>query len=416
MTKSKEFTPKLVDYWKRIEQPTEVLLAKMRRKGVLVNIEYCAVMESIGRERMAELESELGGKASSPKFLKSLLNDKLGLPVLLNKENKVSYDKETMGRYEKRLQFIADNEIKLYGHSDVGALAQRILEYRGWQKAVSGYYEPYQRFVDNDGRLRASYNITGTRTGRFSCSDPNLQQIPKESDKEWSKGVKGALIAESGYGLWELDYAQLEFRLAAAASHEDELIEIFADSQRDIFTEMAVVLGMVRQDTKTLNYSIQYGAGTPRVMDAFNVSESHARNIIENYYRQYPNLRSASKHFGNLAKRSGHVDIWSGRRRHFRNPGKEFYKAFNSYIQGGAADLVKLAMIEVDREVCDENCRLLLQVHDSLVLEIKEGMEDYYLPLIRAIMVRYSDYFGVRLDADAHRWSKPQEVKELIHV
>lgn len=416
MTKSKEFTPKLVQYWKTIEQPTEVLLAKMRRKGVKVNVDYCAQMQGIGENRLRELEEELGGKASSPKFLKELLNDKLQLPVLLNKENKVSFDKDTMKRYEARLKFIAENEIKLYGSSDTANLAQRILEYRGWQKAVSGYYVPYQRFVDSDGRLRASYNLTGTRTGRFSCSDPNLQQIPKESDKIWSKGVKGALIAESGYTLWELDYAQLEFRLAASASKEHELVGIFADSGRDIFTEMAGVLGMVRQDTKTLNYSIQYGAGTPRVMDAFNVSEDRARSIIENYYRQYPNLRSASKHFGQLARKNGFVEIWSGRRRHFRNPAKEFYKAFNSYIQGGAADLVKLAMINVDNEVCNDECRLLLQVHDSLVLEIKDGTEDYYLPKIREIMIRQSDYFGVRLDADAHRWSKPQEVKELIHV
>jgi DNA polymerase-1 len=153
-------------------------------------------------------------------------------------------------------------------------------------------------------------------------------------------------------------------------------------------------------------------------MDAFNVTEDRARSIIENYYQQYPNLRAASRHFGQLARKSGYVEIWSGRRRHFRNPAREFYKALNSYIQGGAADLVKLAMVEVDREVCNEECRLLLQVHDSLVLEVRNGMEDYYLPQIKEIMVRHSDYFGVRLDADPHRWSKPQEekAKELILV
>lgn len=403
MVKHKEFTPKLVDYWKKIEQPTITLLSEMRRMGVRVNVEYCAEMQAIGEARMAELESELGGKASSPKFLGKLLNEELGLPVLLNKEGKVSFDKETMKRYEQRITALSA------GDADRATLASRILEYRGWQKAVSGYYTPYQRFVSSDGRLRASYNITGTRTGRFSCSDPNLQQIPKESDKEWSKGVKSALIAESGYTLWELDYSQLEFRLAAAASKEESLCDIFMDPERDIFTEMSKVLGMVRQDTKTLNYSIQYGAGTPRVMDAFNIGEDRARSIIDNYYRQYPNLRAASKYFGQLARGKGYVEIWSGRRRHFRNPSREFYKAFNSYIQGGAADLVKLAMVEARREVCNDECRLLLQVHDSLVLEIKNGMEDYYLPQIREIMIRHSDYFGVRLDADAHRWSKNEE-------
>lgn len=410
MVKSKEFTPALVQYWKDIEQPTILLLSKMRRAGVGVNLDVCRSEQVRGEARMAELEEELGGKPSSRKFLEELLNNKLGIPILLNKDGKQSYDKDTMKRYEARLKFIAENETKLYGESTVGTLASRVLEYRGWQKAVSGYYIPYQRFVEKDGRLRASYNVAGTRTGRFSCSEPNLQQIPKETDKDWSKGVKGALVAKSGYTLWELDYSQLEFRLTASAAKESSLLDIFSDPGRDIFTEMALQLGMVRQDTKTMVYSILYGAGVSRIMDAFGVSEERAREILDTFYSHYPNLRAAGRHYGKLAKTRGYIDLWSGRRRHFRNPESEYYKAFNSYIQGGAADLVKRAMIEIDREVCNDECALLLQVHDSVVLEIEDGKEDIYLPQAKDIMVRYSDFFGVRLDADAHRWAKQEGV------
>jgi DNA polymerase-1 len=108
--------------------------------------------------------------------------------------------------------------------------------------------------------------------------------------------------------------------------------------------------------------------------------------------------------FGNKARKDGYVEIWSGRRRHFRFPKEEHYKAFNSYVQGGAADLVKQVMVNVDRDVCNSECSLLLQVHDSLVFEIENGREEHYLPRIAEIMT--APQFGVHLEVDSHRWSK----------
>src|SRR4030095_487557 len=132
---------------------------------------------------------------------------------------------------------------------------------------------------EHDGRLRAEYKPHGTVTGRFSCADPNLQQIPKETDKPWNGAVKSCLIAEDGYKLYELDYSQLEFRLAASAAKEEGLLEIFDDPNRDVFTEMAAELGMDRNSTKTLNYTIQYGGGVKRIKAVFGVSASEAKSI-----------------------------------------------------------------------------------------------------------------------------------------
>jgi DNA polymerase-1 len=283
-------------------------------------------------------------------------------------------------------------------------IGTRILEYRGWQKGVSGYYQPYQSKLSHDGRLRAEYKSHGTVTGRFSCADPNLQQIPKETDKEWNREVKGCLIGGIGKTLWELDYSQLEFRLAASAAKEDRLLGIFNDPTRDIFTEMAGQLGMQRQDTKTLTYTILYGGGVLRIKDVFGADDDKAAEIIDNFYSTYPQLRNARMFFGTRAKSDGYVEIWSGRRRHFRFPKEEHYKAFNSYVQGGAADLVKQVMVNVDRDVCNSECSLLLQVHDSLVFEIENGREEHYLPRIAEIMT--APQFGVHLEVDSHRWSK----------
>lgn len=395
MTKHKEF-PKLNKYWKDIEAPTLRILSKMRMAGVLVDTERCRMEQERGEERMAEIEDELEGKPSSPLFLKRVLIDELGFPQIIKKETgKITFDKAAMARYDQLLD-------QMEGEND---LAKRVAEYRGWQKSVSGYYIPYQRLVSSDGRLRAEYKSHGTHTGRFSCSNPNMQQIPKETNKEWNKNVKPCLIARPGYRLWEFDYAQLEFRLAASASKEKRLIDIFADPNRDIFNEMASDLGMLRDPTKTLNYTLQFGGGKDIIAERFRVTTYEAEDIIYNYFDTYPNLKRATQFINGQAKANGYVEIWSGRRRHFKYPKEEYYKAFNSYIQGGAADLVKTVMVAADKEGCNnEECLMLLQVHDSLVFEIEIGKEQYYKAKIIEIMTRPD--FGVKLAVDAHEWSK----------
>ena len=398
--KHKEFRPEVLKYWKEIEAPSINLLGKMRRRGVRINIPKCKFNQQVGEQRMVELEDDLGGKPSSPIWLKKTLLDELGLEpeykIRKTGEKTITFDKTAFKEsYIPQLERVSKD-------SD---LAAKILEYRGWQKSVSGYYLPYQRFVESDGRLRAEYKPHGTVTGRFSCADPNLQQIPKETNKAWNGAVKSCLIPEDGFKLWELDYSQLEFRLAASAAKEEGLLEIFADSERDVFTEMAAQLGMDRNDTKTLNYTIQYGGGVKRIKTVFGVTEAEAKDIISNYYATYPNLKKASQIFDRQAKTKGYVDIWSGRRRHFRHPKDESYKAFNSYIQGGASDIVKKVMVDCDKEgLNNEESRLLLQVHDSIVWEIEIGKEELYLPKIAEVMVR--PQFGVRLAVDAHSWVK----------
>lgn len=394
----KEFRPEVLKYWKEIEAPAIKLLGKMRRRGVKIDIPKCRFEQLRGEQIMVELEDVLGGKPSSPLWLKKTLLDELGLEPFMkinkNGEPRVTFDKDSMrDHYSPQLERVS-------AESD---LAKKILTYRGWQKAVSGYYIPYQRFVERDGRLRAEYKPHGTVTGRFSCADPNLQQIPKETNKAWNGSVKSCLIAEDGFSLWELDYSQLEFRLAASAAKEEGLLEIFNDDKRDVFNEMAAQLGMERNPTKTLNYTIQYGGGVKRIKTVFGVSTDKAKDIINNYYDTYPNLKAAGAQFGLMAKRQGYIDIWSGRRRHFRKPKEEYYKAFNSYIQGGASDIVKKVMVLIDQAgLNNDECRMLLQVHDSLVFEIATGREEYYLPLIAEIMTSLN--FGVRLAVDAHKW------------
>lgn len=416
-TKTKQETG-LTKYWGDLEAPSLRVLTYMRGWGVEIDTDKCRVEELRGLAEKDRITEFFGFNPGSPIGLRKLLIEQLGLPVILSKKTgRPTFDAKAMERYELMLsrQDIATGKEA----ADENEIVRELLCYRGWTKSVSSYYKAYQDHISPDGRLRPEYKPHGTKTGRYSCANPNLQQIPKETDKVWNGAIKDCLVSASGYTGWEIDYAQLEFRLAASASRSENLLAIFADPHRDIFTEMAKQLEWARQATKGFTYSTLYGAGVQRIMDAFGVDAATAKDMIEYFYSVYPELRAASRYMSGTARSKGYVDIWSGRRRHFEFPAKEDFKAFNSYIQGGAADIMKSVMIDMFKEIINEECRMLLQVHDSLWFEIAEGKEAYYLPKIMEIMRRPSEKFGVRLDVDAHPWSKreelyvPKEWKEL---
>lgn len=379
-------------YWDHKQKFLRTVI-DMENQGIGVDLDFCRRKIAIGEAIMADIVEIHGINPGSPKDLNDMLIGQLGLPVvkISAKTGNPSFDKKAMEVYEEMLERL-DNP-----------LAERILTYRGWQKAVSSYYRPYLELISPDGKLRPNYKLHGTITGRMSCERPNLQQIPKESTKEWNGDLKKCFVPTPGYKLYEADYSQLELRLATAYSKDKILMEIFAQG-RDVFTEMSKDLGMSRQDTKTLVYSIQYGGGVNRVKEVFGVSADRAREIRQNFFDTYPGFRKVAEQARNACLVDGKVRIWSGRYRHFRFRADEAHKAFNSVMQGGAADLVENAIVRLHEEVMDENCRMLLTVHDSIVFEVREGMEGHYFPLIEKTMVDMPGDFGVRFAV---------EIKEL---
>ena len=388
--------------WPHKQDLIRVLLS-MKRHGVRIDVQLAAEYVQKGQERMAQIEKELGINPASPKQMKKLLIDDLGLPVVKSSKltGSPSFDKEAMLAYDSMLEQLENPVAKL------------IKEFRGWQKAVSASYKPYIDLVGMDGRLRCSYRLHGTATGRLSCSEPNLQQIPKTSDKPWNGKVKECFIAQDGYVLLNADFSQLELRLATAYAGEEELKKVFNEG-RDIFTEMSKQLGMVRHDAKTLVYSMQYGAGEQRLMNVFGVDKAKAKEIRQNYFNTYPNFRRLNERCTTKVEQTGEIKIWSGRKRHFENR-NEAYKAMNSLIQGGAADIVERIMVKCFKELESEDCRMLLQVHDSITFEVKESVVPQYLEKIRTIMedvnaVTGDVDFDVRFDVEVDYWV-PEETQ-----
>ena len=389
LTHHEEWTAIPEEVWEQKQRLIRVLM-HMRRRGIMIDQPLATSMVEIGDARIEEIKAELGVNPASNKDMYELLIEQLKLPVLKvsKKTGKPSFDKFAMEEYEELLERMDSPVAKL------------IREFRGWQKAISASYKPYLELVDSDGRLRCSYKTHGTVSGRLSCAEPNLQQIPKASDKPWNGKVKDCFIAKPGYTLVEFDYSQLELRLGTAYANEESLKTVFAEG-RDIFDEMSAQLGMTRQDTKTLVYSMQYGAGEKRIMAAFGVDQPEAKRLRENYFNTYPRFKALSDAAADRAAQLGRVKIWSGRYRHFQYP-SESYKALNSIIQGGAADIVERIMVRAFDQIDNEDCRLLLQVHDSLMWEIKTDKVPEYMEKIQTLMedVEPKD-FDVRFAVEA---------------
>ncbi len=372
------------------------VLAKIENNGALIDQSLAERELERGLGIMKELEDALGFNPGSPIQLGKFLLDDMKLPPVgkKSKAGRYSFNKDNMEVYDELLQITNDNR------------ARMVLTYRGWQKTTSSNYKPYLELLGPDGRIRCNYKMHGTKTGRCSCEKPNLQQIPRSSTNNWNGNLKKAFITEAGRTPWELDYSQLEFRLGAAYGAERRLIDIFNDPDRDIFDEMAAELGMSRQNTKTLNYTLQYGGGVERIMNVFGVGQLAAQAIKDNYYRLNNGLYQVSQLAQRRCKQLGFVKYWTGRRRHFMFPESEAHKAFNSVCQGGAFEIVKRAMIRIDEAgLNNDECRMDLQVHDSLRFDIEDGKEHIYLPEIRNIMEDVRPDFGVKFRTDTHRWA-----------
>jgi DNA polymerase-1 len=349
------------------------VLTAMKRRGIRVDTKLAERELAIGKAEMQRILDELGYVNLGPKAMTDLFLFKLGLPVVRRTPSgSPSFAKDAMEIYDHMLERIDSPE------------AKTVRVYRGWQKSTSASFKPYLDLVDNDGRVRPTFHTHRVTTGRLSCSEPNCQQISKDGGKPWNQHVKECFIAKPGYILLSADYSQLELRLATAYADEEMLKRVFEEG-RDIFSEMGAQLHMDRDSTKRLVYTLQYGGGEKRLMNVFGVSQEVARQIKNNFWNTYPRFRALNEGCAAKVKREGRLRLWTGRWRTFEYSSQS-YKAMNSLIQGGAADIMEHVMVRVFEELDNEECELLLQVHDELVFEVKEDREEEYRESIKTIM------------------------------
>lgn len=375
-------------------------MKRMKNEGIRIDPTMCAREIFKGQGIMDECKVALGFKPNEtigPKNLSVIFFERLGFPVVKRTpKGQPCFDKEAMKQYDEFLQAKNDQT------------AKTVLRYRGWQKTVSANYKAYLKYSDSNSILHPGYKLHGTVTGRISCADPALQQIPRETEQEWNGDLKKAFVAKEGYDLWELDYSQLEFRLQAVYGEDQNMIDIFNDPTRDYFSEMSAAMGYPRHQIKTFQYASSYDAKPRKIGQILGIGTNEAQKLFNSFATNYPGVVKVRSDARRLAESRGYVKYWTGRRRHFESPSSEGRKAFNSIIQGGGAEIIKRAIVRIDREVCDQNCKLILQVHDSVVAEIRRGHERDYLPRIQYIMEDVRSQFSdkIKFKVDVKPWPK----------
>ena len=384
-----------LDLFREMELPLAPVLARMEMAGISVDRAYLEGMGDDFRRELAELESEiheLAGETfniNSALQLRRVLFDRLQLPVLKKTpKGAPSTDASVLAKLE-----------------DDHPVVARLLRYREIEKLRSTYVDGYLPLVAPDGRIHAHFNQTGAATGRLSSDHPNLQNIPVRS--ETGRMIRRAFVAPEGRVFIVADYSQIELRILAHLSKDPGLMEAF-EAGEDIHTATAArVFGFtsdlvtpdLRRRAKAINFGLLYGMEAFGLADRLKISRGEAREHMDTYFRQFPLVRDYMQSVVAEARRTGYTTTLFGRRRYLpelasdnvriRQMGERM--ALNAPVQGSAADVIKMAMIELAPRLEDRPAEILLQVHDELVLEARREEAEEVARLVKEVMEGVGD-------------------------
>jgi DNA polymerase-1 len=384
----------LLPVFETMELPLVEVLACMELAGVKIDTALLAEMSRDMQRQIEAVTREIhalaGGEfnLNSPPQLREVLFDRLGL-----KSGKKTAKTRAASTAEEVLEELAaDHE-----------LPRKILEYRQVQKLKSTYVDALPALVNPDtGRIHASFNQTVAATGRISSSDPNLQNIPIRTTE--GRRIREAFVAEKGRLLLSADYSQIELRILAHLSKDATLIDTFRRGEdvhdrtaREVFGPLsALPADEQRRVAKMVNYALLYGKTAFTLAKDIGVSRTEAASFIEAYFARYPSVRGFIEGTIARARETGHVRTLLGRLRRLpdlkaKNPQVRMEaerQAMNTPVQGSAADLIKKAMIDLHRALGERGmkARIILQIHDELLLEVPEGEAEDARDLVKSIM------------------------------
>lgn len=368
--------------YQTIERPLSTVLFRMEQHGVKIATDRLTAQSQEIEKKLATLEAqayELAGgefNLGSPKQLRDILFDRLGLPIVKKTP------KGEASTNEEVLEILANE------HD--AKLPKIILDHRGLAKLKSTYTDKLPELIDRKtGRIHTSYHQAITSTGRLSSSDPNLQNIPVRTEE--GRRIRQAFIAEEGYQILAADYSQIELRLMAHLSGDETLKTAFNKGE-DIHAATArEIFGSDdrdhRRNAKAINFGLIYGMGSWGLSRQLGIDRREAEDYIAMYFRRYPQVKTYMELARSKAHDTGYAETLLGRRLYIpditsannqRRSAAERL-AINAPMQGSAADIIKLAMIEIDTAYRDDaDCRLIMQVHDELIFEIKTEKAEHY--------------------------------------
>ena len=396
LEKSLKETGRLQELYDDIEHPLIAILSEMRMHGVRIDT---GILEGLRKEYRKDLEKiekriySLAGKEfniSSPKQLGDVLFDELDLGVKGQKKTATGQRSTKESELEKL--------------KDQHPIVADVLEFRGLQKLLSTYIEALPPLLDDTSRLHAEFLQYGAVTGRMASQNPGLQNIPIRTER--GRAIRHAFVPTDGFTLVGLDYSQIELRLAAILSQDEKLMSIFR-SGRDVHTEVAAAVFRVapgdvdremRRRAKIINFGILYGMGVNALKTQLGTSAAEAHTFYDDYFQTFDTLAKYLESTRGYARKHGFTETMFGRRRQFPEMKSSLpyvraqaeRMAINAPIQGTQADIIKLAMVQVDRLIkemsAEEDVHLLLQVHDELVYEVKDSCVKEIAAKIRETM------------------------------
>jgi len=390
-----EALPTLKAVYETIEQPLVQVLYRMERTGVLVDRELLRVQSSELAARMLELQAlahvEAGGafNLESPKQLQEILFGKLGIPVM----------RKTPTGQPSTAEDVLEELAATY------PLPKLILEYRGVAKLKSTYTDKLPEQINQStGRIHTSYHQAVAATGRLSSTDPNLQNIPIRTRE--GRRIRQAFVAPPGHSLVAADYSQIELRIMAHLSGDASLLRAFAEDRdvhqataAEVFaTPLDAVSADQRRAAKAINFGLMYGMSAFGLARQLGIGRGDAQKYMDLYFERYPGVKRYMEETRRQARETGFVETVFGRRLYLpeiqsRNQALRQYaerSAINAPMQGTAADIIKRAMIEVDAWLQSSRiaARLIMQVHDELVLEVADEAVEGMVGPLRGHMAR----------------------------
>ena len=401
----------LTKLYREIELPLTEVLARMEERGVVVNKNKLKIKSAEMSERIDALSNhiyELAGETfniNSSQQLANVLFVKLQLPSVKKTKTGYSTNAEVLEELRERHPIVED-----------------ILKYRALTKIKSTYLDGLEKLIGADGHIHTNFNQTVTATGRLSSSDPNLQNIPVRTDE--GREIRALFEPSVGYDcIFSADYSQIELRLLAHMSGDENLIDAFIKGQ-DIHARTAsevfgVSLGEVtpelRRKAKAVNFGIVYGISDYGLSRDLHIARKEAGEYIARYFERYPGVKKFLDTTVAHAHLNGYVATMFGRRRllptinsnNFNQRSLAERMAMNSPIQGSAADVIKLAMIRAEKNLRGLQSRIIIQVHDELVLEAKKSELDDVEKILRESMENVAE-LSVPLIVDCHggaNWS-----------
>ena len=374
-----------------LERPLVSVLAEMEQNGIKVDRDTLSRMSNSFAQKMAGLEDEIFKAAGrsfnvgSPKQLGEILFDEMEIPR--GKKGKT-------GAYATGADVLEDLIVEGYD------FPSKVLDWRQLSKLKSTYTDALQDHINVDtGRVHTSYSMAGTSTGRLSSTDPNLQNIPIRTED--GRRIREAFICDEGSVLLSLDYSQIELRILAQIADIDSLKEAFYQGQ-DIHALTASQMfdvpldkmdPMIRRQAKAINFGIIYGISGYGLARNLRIPRKEAQAFIEKYFERFPGIKDYMESTVSFAKENGYVQTLFGRRIHTpeintRGPQAGFSKraAINAPIQGTAADIIRRAMIKMPGMIKQLPAKMLLQVHDELLFEVRQDAVDETISIVKDVM------------------------------